>query len=87
MMINNHDNQMFIIKEIKESFKYTFAPVISIMGGFVSNEVIKLITNKYTPISQWFDWSDFDIINMHSIANIINAIAAMFCKYIRLSFF
>jgi ubiquitin-activating enzyme E1 len=75
MMINNHDydNQRFIIiKEIKESFKYTFAPVVSIMGGFVSNEVIKLITNKYTPISQWFDWSDFDIINnnMHSIKNI-----------------
>jgi ubiquitin-activating enzyme E1 len=63
-------NQRFIIKEIKESFKYTFAPVISIMGGFVSNEVIKLITNKYTPISQWFDWSDFDIINNNSINNI-----------------
>jgi ubiquitin-activating enzyme E1 len=86
MMINNHDsdyeeqNQQFIIiKEIKESFKYTFAPVISIMGGFVSNEVIKLITNKYTPISQWFDWSDFEIIN-NSINNMQSIIYDNFNK-------
>ncbi len=49
----------------------TFQPVISIMGGFVSNEAIKLLTNKYTPIDQWFDWSD-NIDNIDNINNINN---------------
>jgi ubiquitin-activating enzyme E1 len=58
MIINNYcQNDM-----INKSFKYTFIPIISVMGGLVSNEVIKLVTNKYTPISQWYDWSDFDVI-------------------------
>ena len=32
--------------------------VNSIMGSLVASEAIKLITNKYKPISQWFTWSD-----------------------------
>jgi ubiquitin-activating enzyme E1 len=63
MMINNHcENKNDYSHLINKSFKYTFIPVISVMGGLVSNEVIKLVTNKYTPISQWYDWSDFDVI-------------------------
>ncbi len=58
MIINNQCNNNYINK----SFKYTFIPIISVMGGLVSNELIKLVTNKYTPISQWYDWSDFDVI-------------------------
>ncbi len=58
MIINNYCENVMLNK----SFKYTFIPVISVMGGLVSNEVIKLVTNKYTPISQWYDWSDFDVI-------------------------
>ncbi len=58
MLINNKCED----DKINKSFKYTFQPIISIMGGFVSNEAIKLLTNKYTPINQWFDWTDFDII-------------------------
>lgn len=58
MMINNN----CVNNNINKSFKYTFIPVISIIGGMVSNEAIKLITNKYTPINQWYDWSDFDVI-------------------------
>lgn len=36
--------------------------VNSIMGSLVASECIKLITNKYMPISQWFNWSDDDLI-------------------------
>jgi len=32
--------------------------VVSIMGSIVASETIKLITNKYTPISQFFDWEE-----------------------------
>lgn len=31
---------------------------VSIMGSIVASETIKLITNKYTPISQFFDWEE-----------------------------
>jgi ubiquitin-activating enzyme E1 len=37
------------------------APVNSIMGGIGSTEIIKMITNKYTPISQFYTWNDFTI--------------------------
>lgn len=36
-------------------------PIISIIGGIISSEVIKLITFKYTPISQWFEFHDENI--------------------------
>ena len=32
--------------------------VVSIMGSIVASETIKLISNKYTPISQFFDWEE-----------------------------
>ena len=32
--------------------------VVSIMGSIVASETIKLITNKYTPINQFFDWEE-----------------------------
>ena len=39
-------------------------PIISFLGSVASNEVIKLISLKYTPLNQWFTWSDniFDTI-------------------------
>jgi ubiquitin-activating enzyme E1 len=39
-------------------FNYELMPIVSLMGSIVSLEAIKLVTNKYTPISQWFTWSD-----------------------------
>lgn len=41
-----------------EIFNYEIIPVVSIMGSFAASEAIKLITNKYMPITQWFTWSD-----------------------------
>lgn len=32
--------------------------VVSIMGSLVASETIKLISNKYMPISQFFDWTE-----------------------------
>jgi ubiquitin-activating enzyme E1 len=66
---------------IKFTCNYTFIPVVSIMGGLVSNEVIKLVSNKYTPISQWFEWSDFDIIkNYESQETVDNEIKQIYEK-------
>ncbi len=50
--------------------------VTSIMGGFATTEIIKLISNKYTPINQSFHWSDNDLISdnisIESIHNNLN---------------
>ncbi len=73
-------NNKCYMKEINSSFKYTFIPVISVMGGLVSNEVIKLITKKYTPITQWYDWSDFDVIKNYD--NIDEEIKQIYNNYI-----
>ena len=40
-------------------------PVISLMCGFTSSEIIKLLGYKYTPISQWFSWSDHNIFSQY----------------------
>jgi ubiquitin-activating enzyme E1 len=47
-------------------------PIISIIGGVVSAEVIKLVTYKYTPISQWFEFHDENIKNFNSDISQIN---------------
>jgi ubiquitin-activating enzyme E1 len=58
------DNMYLFTKDI------VFEPVTSLMCGFVSTEVIKLITHKYTPISQWFTWSDHSIFTYDTMESV-----------------
>ena len=46
--------------------------IVSILGSLVASEAIKLITNKYMPINQWFNWEDKDIesININNFDEI-----------------
>ena len=58
----------FINNEI--NFDIELVPVNSIMGSLVASEAIKLVTNKYQPISQWFTWSDPDLdIEISKLSN------------------
>ena len=50
-----------VLKEYEYCQDIVFEPVTSLMSGFASNEIIKLITFKYTPINQWFTWSDHSL--------------------------
>lgn len=43
------------------SYGVEIPPVVSIMAGIASTEVMKLVMNKYTPFSQWFTWEDTKI--------------------------
>lgn len=43
-------------------FHYELIPVVSLLGSIATSEAIKLITNRYTPISQWFSWTDETLI-------------------------
>lgn len=39
-----------------------YIPVCGIIGSYTAQEVIKGLTNKYTPITQWFYYNCYDII-------------------------
>ncbi len=41
-----------------KTFSYELMPVVSLMGSIAASEAIKLVTNKYMPINQWFTWFD-----------------------------
>ena len=53
------------IHPLVRSYGTEIGPINSIMGGFTSSEVIKLVTNKYTPITQWFTWNDFSLLQKY----------------------
>ena len=70
MMSFDFDKSNNIIdKLVNEDYQSDFCyPIISVIGGVISSEVIKLITFKYTPISQWFEFHDDDIkINISNL--------------------
>ena len=50
------------LPEYARVFNFELIPVVSLMGSIASSEAIKLVTNKYMPINQWFTWSDSDLI-------------------------
>ena len=52
------DCKKYKCPELANCIKLEFIPVVSIMGSFAASEAIKLITNKYMPLNQWFTWSE-----------------------------
>lgn len=60
-------------KNVQFTFSHIIYPVISLISGIASSEIIKLISNKYTPLDQWFIWSDFDIIKDYSSYETVNS--------------
>ncbi len=59
-------------KNIQFTFSNMIYPAISLISGIASTEIIKLISCKYTPIEQWYIWSDFDIIKDYSSIKTVN---------------
>lgn len=61
---NKHfmDYNKIILPEIARTFDYELMPIVSFFGSIVASETIKLVTNKYVPINQWFVWSDNSLI-------------------------
>lgn len=57
-MESNH----IVLPDYARIFGYEFMPVVSLMGSIGASEAIKLITNKYLPINQWFSWCDPNLI-------------------------
>ena len=47
------------------TFSYELIPVVSLMGSIAASEAIKLVTNKYSPINQWFTWFDSSLLPIY----------------------
>ena len=56
--INNNEN----IRKLYISYGVEIHPVTTFIGSVASSEIIKLVSNKYTPINQWWTWDDENII-------------------------
>jgi ubiquitin-activating enzyme E1 len=54
-------------KMLAKKFSYTLKgdllPIVSIIGGIVSHEILKAITHKYIPITQWYYMDYLDLIS------------------------
>jgi ubiquitin-activating enzyme E1 len=50
------------LRKIIRSHPLELMPVVSVIGSFAAMEVIKSITNKFTPINQWLVYSDPEIV-------------------------
>lgn len=48
--------------EQARTFSYELISVVSLMGSIAASEAIKLVTNKYLPINQWFTWFDSSLL-------------------------
>lgn len=48
--------------KIRRSLGIEINCVSSIIGSYVSNEAIKLMTSKFTPLRQWFIYSDHNLV-------------------------
>lgn len=55
-----------IHSQIKVTSFMTIPPVVSFISSIAAAEVIKLVSNKYIPISQWYSWSDFNIFSSYN---------------------
>ena len=45
-----------------KTFHYELMPVVSLLGSIAASEAIKLVSNKYIPINQWFTWCDDSLL-------------------------
>jgi len=56
------DNKLIPLTNHARTFHYEIMPVVSLMGSITASEAIKLVSNKYTPINQWFTWCDDSLL-------------------------
>ena len=84
------ENNSEIIKNLTlESFEDENICILSIIGSIITSEIIKLITNKYTPINQWYEFYDEKLkdINIHNLNKDINIMmvgcGALGCEWLK----
>ena len=54
------------------TFRYTFPPIAAFLGGVVSQEIVKAITQKFTPINQIFYYDCAELFQCTNIFELVN---------------
>jgi ubiquitin-activating enzyme E1 len=72
----NYDINNKELIELAKKFYYTskgnLLPFVSIIGGIVSQEVIKYLGNKFIPIEQWYYIDFLDLVDLTDLLNLDN---------------
>lgn len=55
-------HKLFLNKELEKYRGLNFIGLSSVLGSYAAQEAIKGLTNKYTPINQWFYYDCFDLV-------------------------
>lgn len=66
------ENNKISLPEYARTFSFELIPVVSLMGSITASEAIKLVTNKYMPVNQWFTWSDAGLLPKDTYYNQTN---------------
>ena len=61
------------LPEQARTFNFELIPVVSLMGSIAASEAIKLVTNKYMPVNQWFTWTDPILVPKTESSNYLEA--------------
>ena len=62
-----------ILPEQAKLFHHELIPIVSFFGSIVTFETIKLISNTYYPITQWFSWTDESLIPKEKTVNYVES--------------
>ena len=71
---NDSNIDLNIIRKLTYTCTQILYPVVSIIGSFAAQEVIKAITNKFTPIKQWLYYDALTLLDNDPINNIFSDI-------------
>lgn len=67
--LNLSDSDMMLARKFCFTLRGDLLPVSSIIGGIVSHEVLKVLSHKYIPITQWYYMDYLDLIGDEEITS------------------
>ena len=67
--LNLSQSDLMMAKKFCFTLRGNLLPICSIIGGIVSHEVLKVLSHKYIPITQWYYMDYFDLIEDSEITS------------------
>jgi len=67
--LNLSDSDMMLAKKLCFTLRGDILPICSIIGGIVSHEILKVLSHKYIPITQWYYMDYLDLIGNDEITS------------------
>jgi ubiquitin-activating enzyme E1 len=67
--LNLSESDLILAKKFCFTVRGDILPICSIIGGIVSHEVLKVLSHKYNPITQWYYMDYLDLIDNDEISS------------------